>query len=80
MYLRNSKSFIPTQAVPIPRGRPQGHPGALKSPGGAPGGAQGRPNPPGAPSGDLRPPGVPEFCQVVQSGLIRYLEARHFRI
>ena len=32
MYLRNSKSFIPTQAVPIPRGRP----GALKSPGGAP--------------------------------------------
>ena len=61
MYLRNSKSFIPTQAVPIPRGRPQGRPGALESPGGA----QGRPNPPGAPpgapSGDLRSPGVPDF-------------------
>ena len=39
MYLRNSKSFIPTQAVPIPRGLPWGRPGAPKSPGGAPRGA-----------------------------------------
>ena len=32
MYLRNSKSFIPTQAVPIPRGRPQGRPQGICDP------------------------------------------------
>ena len=69
MYLRNSKSFIPTQAVPIPRGRPQGRSSPPGAPLGAPRGAQiprGRPQ--GRPQGICDPPGCRTFCQVVQSG------------